>query len=143
MDPPTRPTHGKGDPSSPKTSPLTVAIGVDPAGSLYYLSIGSGANAGILAKIQSTTPPPPVGQAPSITRDPAGVSVPIGGSATFTVEASGTAPLTYQWQKNGVDIPGATAASFTIPNVTAVDLDASYRAWSEMDWAPSSVGPRS
>lgn len=109
---------------------LTVAIGVDPAGSLYYLSIGSGANAGILAKIQSTTPPPPppVGQAPSITRDPAGVSAPIGGSATFTVEASGTAPLTYQWQKNGVNIPGATAATFTIPNVTAVDLDASYRA---------------
>ncbi|WP_406697271.1 PQQ-dependent sugar dehydrogenase [Singulisphaera sp. Ch08] len=107
---------------------LPVALGVDPAGSLYYLAIGSGANGGVLAKIQSTAPPPPTGQAPAVTRDPAGISVPLGGSATFSVEASGTAPLTYQWQRNGANIQGATGASFTIPAVTAADLGASFRA---------------
>ena len=34
-------------------------------------------------------------------------------SATFTVAASGTPPLAYQWQRNGVDIPGATSSSYT------------------------------
>lgn len=107
---------------------LPVAIGVDPGGSLYYLAIGSGANGGVLAKITSTATPPPTGLAPIVTRDPTGVSAPIGGSVTFSIEASGTAPLTYQWQRNGANIAGATGASFTIPSVSANDIGASYRA---------------
>ncbi|SIO66710.1 Glucose/arabinose dehydrogenase, beta-propeller fold [Singulisphaera sp. GP187] len=108
--------------------PLMVALGVDPGGSLYYLAIGSGASTGVLAKIQSTATPPPTGQAPAVTRDPTSVSAPLGGSATFSVAASGTAPLTYQWQRNGANIPGATGASYTIATVSAGDLGASYRA---------------
>jgi hypothetical protein len=38
----------------------------------------------------------------------------LGGSVTFTVSATGTAPLTYQWRKNSIDIFGATSASYTI-----------------------------
>jgi uncharacterized repeat protein (TIGR01451 family) len=42
------------------------------------------------------------------------------GSATFTVGATGTAPITYQWRRNGVDIGGATLATLTInPTTTA------------------------
>ncbi|MCW3110425.1 MAG: C-terminal target protein [Segetibacter sp.] len=43
-----------------------------------------------------------------------------GGSATFSIDASGLL-LTYQWYKNGVSIPGATNASYTVPVVTASD----------------------
>jgi hypothetical protein len=42
-------------------------------------------------------------------------------SATFSVTATGSG-ITYQWMKNGVNIAGATAASYTINNVTSADL---------------------
>ncbi len=47
--------------------------------------------------------------------------VPAGSNATFTVAATGTAPLSYQWEFNGVDIAGATSATFTITNVTTAN----------------------
>ena len=40
---------------------------------------------------------------------------------SFTVAASGTAPLTYQWRKDGSDIGGATAATYAIPAPAAGD----------------------
>jgi hypothetical protein len=56
---------------------------------------------------------------PSITTQPASVTVTEPGSATFTVVAAGTAPLTYQWRRNGDIIAGATGTSYTL-NPTAV-----------------------
>ncbi len=44
-----------------------------------------------------------------------------GQTATFTVVASGTAPLNYQWHKNGVNISGATGASYTTPATTTAE----------------------
>jgi len=41
-------------------------------------------------------------------------TVTSGSSATFTVTATEITPLTYQWRKDGVEIPGATASSYTI-----------------------------
>src|SRR2546421_9918059 len=55
----------------------------------------------------SQTPNP---VAPAITTQPASQMVSVGQTATFTVAATGTAPLRYQWQKNGTAIGGATAA---------------------------------
>jgi hypothetical protein len=55
--------------------------------------------------------------APAITKQPEALTVPIGGTATFTVEATGTEPLRYQWRRNGLSIPGATTATLTIQNV--------------------------
>ena len=59
--------------------------------------------------------------APAITTQPAALTVAAGGSATFMVGASGSSPFTYQWRKGGVDVGGATSASYTIANVQAGD----------------------
>jgi hypothetical protein len=53
--------------------------------------------------------------APSILTQPASQTVNAGQTATFLVTASGKAPLSYQWKKNGVVISGATSASYTTP----------------------------
>ena len=52
--------------------------------------------------------------APTIASQPASQTVRDGQSASFTVAASGSAPFTYQWQRGGVAIAGATSATYTI-----------------------------
>jgi hypothetical protein len=63
----------------------------------------------------------PVAAAPSITAQPADQAAIIGRTATFTVTAAGTAPLTFQWQKGGAPISGATASSYTTPATAQTD----------------------
>ncbi len=53
--------------------------------------------------------------APTITTPPANQTVIAGQTASFSVVAAGTAPLSYQWQKNGANIAGATSSSYTTP----------------------------
>jgi hypothetical protein len=67
------------------------------------------------------------GTAPAITVPPADAAAAIGQTATFTATATGTAPLTYRWQKNGVTISGATGASYTTPAIAAADNGATFR----------------
>jgi sugar lactone lactonase YvrE len=58
----------------------------------------------------------------SITAQPTSVTVPDGGSATFTVVATGSLPMGYQWLRDGTAIVGATAASHVVaPATLAVD----------------------
>jgi len=45
---------------------------------------------------------------------------------TVAVTGATADKLTYQWQKNGVDIPGAFGASYTTPVLTAADNGAQY-----------------
>jgi hypothetical protein len=47
---------------------------------------------------------------------------------TFTVSATGTAPLTYQWFKNGGAIQNATTASLVLPSVGLADSGSRYKA---------------
>ncbi len=61
----------------------------------------------------------------TITTQPVSLSVNPGASATFSVSATGTGPLTYQWRKAGVAIPGATSATYTISAVSTANV-ASY-----------------
>jgi alpha-tubulin suppressor-like RCC1 family protein len=54
---------------------------------------------------------------PSITQQPSGLAAPAGGAAQFTVQASGTAPLRYQWSLEGLSIIGATNATLVLSNL--------------------------
>ena len=64
--------------------------------------------------------------APSITTQPASQTVTAGQSATFSVTATGTATLSYQWKKNGAAISGAISASYTTPATAAADTGAQF-----------------
>src|SRR5439155_10896836 len=59
--------------------------------------------------------------APAITTQPADQSVTTGQTATFSVVATGTPAPAYQWTKGGVNISGATSASYTTPVTTNSD----------------------
>lgn len=59
--------------------------------------------------------------APSITTNPSNATTCAGTSTSFTVAASGTATLTYQWRKGGSSITGATNATYTIASPVAGD----------------------
>ncbi|HEX3145964.1 MAG TPA: PQQ-dependent sugar dehydrogenase [Pyrinomonadaceae bacterium] len=87
-------------------------------GSLYYLAIGSAA----LFRVQFTA-----GTPPSITAQPADQTVIQGQTATFGVAAGGSATLSYQWQRNQVNISGATSPMYTTPPTTAADNGAKFR----------------
>src|SRR5205823_1690739 len=49
--------------------------------------------------------------APFIVTEPANQTVTVGGTATFSVAAGGSQPLSYQWNIGGTDIPGATSST--------------------------------
>src|SRR5262249_61967855 len=54
------------------------------------------------------------GSVPQITAQPADVTVQEPAAAAFSVQASGTAPLTYQWRRGGAAISGASTANRTV-----------------------------
>src|SRR5260370_12399991 len=64
--------------------------------------------------------------APSISAQPVNQVVAIGTTATFAAAASGTAPLSFQWQKNGSNIAGANASSYTTPATSSGDNGSTF-----------------
>lgn len=83
-----------------------VDLKVSPDGTLYYLATGSGS----LFAVRYTG-----SGAPHVTTQPQSLTVAVGQPAAFVVTATGTAPLAYRWRRNGADIPGATASTYSIP----------------------------
>lgn len=73
-----------------------------------------------------TEPGNPPAQAPTITSQPQDQSTPLAQTASFTVTATGTTPLTYQWSKNGSAITGATSSSYATPPVAVGDSGAVF-----------------
>jgi hypothetical protein len=66
------------------------------------------------------------GMPPTITTQPQSQTVAQGQSATFSVAATGTPTLNYQWMENGMAISGATSASYTTPPTTPADNNAQF-----------------
>jgi hypothetical protein len=93
----------------------------------------SGSTTSIVGRIQDgsgwsadVTVPITGGDVPVIGTQPSAQTVLRGATATFSVSASGSAPLSYQWRKNGAAIGGATAATYTTPATTDFDNGALY-----------------
>ncbi len=103
------------------TTPVTIA---GDNGEKFDVVVSNSAGSVISAMATLTVNAGPV--APTITAQPASQSVTLGQTATFSVTAAGTAPLTYQWQKNSANISGATAASYTTPATVAGDSGAKF-----------------
>ncbi|HKR58883.1 MAG TPA: PQQ-dependent sugar dehydrogenase [Pyrinomonadaceae bacterium] len=101
--------------------PTPVDLQVSSDGSLWYLFRGT-ASPGV-GRIQF-----PAGQIPPmITQHPQSQTIPAGQPVTFDCNASGATPLNFQWQRNNVDIPGATGTSYMISSVMAADNNAQFR----------------
>ncbi len=109
-------TNTASDFASGIAQPVDLKVASD--GSLYYASIGSAS----VFRVRFTG-----GTAPSITGHPANQTVLQGQPAMFTVSAAGSTPLSFQWQRNQVNIPGATAASYTLSPATFADTGAKFR----------------
>ncbi len=91
-------------------APVSLITGMD--GSLYFLSRSNSS----LYKVQYTST-----SAPLITQHPQSITVSQGNPATFSVAATGSAPISYQWRKNGINIGTATNSTYTIPAVVPTD----------------------
>jgi len=76
-------------------------------------------SAGSASSIAATITVTTASLAPTITTAPSAQSVTAGGTVTLSVVATGTAPFTYQWLKDGTRVTGATAASYTLSSVTS------------------------
>jgi hypothetical protein len=82
--------------------------------------------AGTVTSVAATLTVNPVPVAPTITTPPASQTVTAGQTATFTVLAAGTAPLSYQWQNNGANLAGATATSYTTLATATADSGSTF-----------------
>jgi hypothetical protein len=98
---------------------ITVSV---PLGRWYFHHEGAsqfGARDETLGFADATFISPPA--VPFITQQPSDVTVLPTEPASFSVAASGSLPLAYQWKKNGVNIPGATAATLSFAAVADTD----------------------
>jgi len=95
-----------------------VDLKVAPDGSLYYASIGAAS----IFRIRFTG-----GIVPTISAHPSNQTVTQGQPATFSVTAAGDTPLSYQWQRNQVNISGANASSYTLASASLADTVAKFR----------------
>lgn len=97
-----------------------------PAGTTSYVEAGNDVTLGVggdiviadAVKFVYVLPAP---TAPAIATQPQSLTVVQGNPATFTVAASGTGPLAYQWKHAGTNLPGATAASYVKNNAQPAD----------------------
>jgi hypothetical protein len=104
--------------SASYTTPATTA---SDSGALFTVTV-SNTTGNVTSNAATLT----VNVPPSITTQPANQTVTAGQTAAFSVAATGSGTLTYQWKKNGTAISGATSASYTTPATVASDNGAQF-----------------
>ena len=109
------------------TSYTTPATATTDSGSTFRVVVSN--TAGTVTSSAATLTVNAAVVAPTITTQPVNQTVTAGATATFTVVAGGTAPLGYQWQKNGVNIAGATGTSYTTPATATTDSGSTFVWW--------------
>lgn len=110
--------------------PLDVAVSND--GTFYFIARGgisggsddanTSSSNGVVWKVNYTGNGIPV-----VAVNPVSKTVSAGEPVTFIINASGNPAPTYQWQRNGVNIAGANAVSYTINNTALSDNGAKFR----------------
>ena len=103
------------------SSYTTLASSIGDSGALYSVVVSNSAGTATSSTATLTVSPPVV-----ITTQPANQSVEAGQTATFSISASGSATLAYQWKKNGTSIDGATNSSYTTLASSIGDSGALY-----------------
>lgn len=102
------------------TSPDLTITSITPADAgSYWVQVTNSVRSTNSVAATLALPAPPV-----ITNQPRTQVVGVGGQAVFTVQATGTLPMTYQWYQNGAAIGGATGDSLTVANASPADLGA-------------------
>src|ERR1017187_9087783 len=106
------------------TDAILTITNVQPAnGGSYSVVINNQAGSVTSSNAFLTVNTSPV--APVFNSQPASLVVLAGSAANFNAVAGGTAPISYQWSKNGTPIPGATSSTLSLSNVQTAD-DGSY-----------------
>jgi hypothetical protein len=103
------------------TTPVTTTVD---AGSQFSITVSN--SAGSVTSNAATLTVTAAAVAPAITTEPASRTVIAGQTASFSVAATGTAPLNYQWMKGGTPIAGATSSSYTTPATTTADSGSQF-----------------
>jgi hypothetical protein len=105
------------------TANTTPAVALADSGSTFAVTVTNALGQVVSAKAVLTVTP---AAAPAITTQPAAQSVTAGATAAFSVKYTGSTPLTFQWNRNGSAIAGATLASYTTPATSMADNGAAY-----------------
>lgn len=111
--------NGTTIPGAQAASYITPATGMSDNGAQFAVAVSDAAGTvNSAAAILTVTAAP---TAPSISTQPLSQTIVVGQTATFSVSASGTGPLSYQWNKNGTAVGSATSPSYTTPATTSAD----------------------
>jgi hypothetical protein len=98
---------------------LTIANTRTADAGTYDVIVSNGISPNATSMVTLTVNP---ATAVTITRQPVSQAANVGDSITFTVAATGSAPLSYQWKKDTVAIDGATNASLIIASVQSANV---------------------
>jgi hypothetical protein len=116
--------NGAAIPGATLATYTTPATATSDSGSQFTVVVSN--SAGNVTSNTATLTVTAADVAPSITMQPANQTVTVGQTATFSVTASGTSPLNYQWRKNGTAINGATSTSYTTSAAAISDSGSAF-----------------
>lgn len=77
---------------------------------------------------------------PLITIPPTGQVATISSNLTLSATVKGTQPITYQWRKNGINLPGATQPTLSLTNLQVADA-AIYDLVANNIWGSANSSP--